>query len=396
VHHRFGVQQRMPQTALYVFAVATAVISCGRDVVEPSAAAQGSLPATATSLSANGISPIEFVTYDGSNQVTHPAAVVFDSAWHGHRYWLALTPYPNSDSRFENPSLYAGETGSDWAPPSGVTNPLARTGRGYLSDPELMYDPDGDALRLYFREVVTTSDKHHRTQHVADNVLLTSSNDGVHWSAAQVVATDRSHYVVSPSIARTGAGDWRMWEVDAGTKGCVAQSTRVVARQSTDGTSWSGATAVQLAQPGYSAWHLDVQYLATRGEYWALVAAFPHGQDCTNTSLFLATSRDGVTWTTYKAPMLARGRVAQFATNVYRSSFRVDETSGAVTIWLTGAETVTPRSRKFDAVLRWSAGLMQTTTTELLARVTTAPNRALPADSEPEIVHRLAQGNIVP
>ena len=80
--------------------------------------------------------PIDFDTYEASRQVVHPSAVVFPSAWHGQRFWLALTPYPNSDSHVENPSLYAGSTGADWMAPKGLTNPVARTGRGYLSDPD--------------------------------------------------------------------------------------------------------------------------------------------------------------------------------------------------------------------------------------------------------------------
>src|SRR2546430_17087460 len=48
--------------------------------------------------------PIEFDTYENSRQVVHPSAVSFPSEWNERRFWLALTPYPNSATQAENPS----------------------------------------------------------------------------------------------------------------------------------------------------------------------------------------------------------------------------------------------------------------------------------------------------
>ncbi|HXQ77120.1 MAG TPA: hypothetical protein VN797_02880, partial [Gemmatimonadaceae bacterium] len=76
--------------------------------------------------------PIEFETYENSHQVVHPSTVAFAQPWHGQRFWLALTPYPNGDSHVENPSLYGSATGDSWTVPAGVVNPVAKTTRGYL------------------------------------------------------------------------------------------------------------------------------------------------------------------------------------------------------------------------------------------------------------------------
>src|ERR1043165_3155793 len=41
--------------------------------------------------------PISVPTYDGSGQAVHPDVVAFDSDWNGAKYWLTMTPYPQSD-----------------------------------------------------------------------------------------------------------------------------------------------------------------------------------------------------------------------------------------------------------------------------------------------------------
>lgn len=378
------------------------VVGCSGDrVVQPDATGEVALTSPASAHALGVPVPIDFDTYDASHQVVHPSAVVFPSPWHGQRYWLALTPYPNSDSRFENPSLYTGTTGADWTVPSGSRNPIERTGRGYLSDPELAYDPASDELRLYYREV---EEQHHKSKahHVADVVYLTSSKDGVTWSPPRSVIRDAGRFVVSPAITRRAEGDWRMWSVDAGKRGCTAHATRIIMRRSSDGVSWSGPTKVSFSQPGYHPWHLDVQYVPQVEEYWALVAAFPQGATCTQTSLFLATSSDGMTWTTFPTPVLARGALPQFSTNVYRSTFAFDPDGTSLTIWLTGATMVSPGDHKNPPLLRWSAAVWRTYRDALLTHVSTSVNatsaasaRFLP-NSEPPFLRRMAVENALP
>ncbi len=364
-------------TAIVVVHEARATGGVATAPAAPAAPSPASRPPTADEtvalLHATAFMPLEFATYDGHNEVAHPATVAFATPWHGHRYWMALTPYPNGDARFENPALYVGETGRDWRVPDGVPNPLARSDRGYLSDPSLVYDPDRDALRLYYREVVVVEDQGHTKVHVSDDVRMTESRDGAHWSDPRAMASDSGGYLVSPSVVRRRAADWSMWQVDAATGGCNATSTRVVTRRSVDGTRWSARAPVQLAFPGFTAWHLAVQYVPARDEYWALVAAYPNGRDCNGTSLFLATSRDGLAWTAYPVPVLAPGAAAPFSANVYQSSFIVDESGEEMTIWLTGAETMVPASPRGRAVLRWSAAELRTGTRALLERVAQAP-----------------------
>jgi hypothetical protein len=377
-------------------------VGCTSDrVIQPDRDGEVTLNDPATLESALGAPvPIDVDTYEASRQVVHPSAVVFPSAWHGQRFWLALTPYPNSDSHVENPSLYTGATGSDWMTPKGLTNPVARTSRGYLSDPDLTYDPAADELRLYYREVM---EKHHdkaKPTHEADVVYLARSKDGVTWSPAQPVVADVGRFVVSPAIARRAEGDWRMWSVDAGHSGCTAGATRIIMRHSSDGVAWSTPSRVSFSQPGYEPWHLDVQYVPQLNAYWALVAAYPKGGTCTGTSLFLATSSDGMHWTTFPSPLLARGVMPQFSTNVYRSTFAFDEDAKGLTIWLTGATTVKQREAKKPAVLRWTAAVWRTSREAILTHVNVAPTPAsvprVYPDSQLTFLRRMAVENTLP
>jgi hypothetical protein len=340
--------------------------------------------------------PIEFDTYENSRQVVHPSAVSFPSAWNGRRFWLALTPYPNSDTRVENPSLFSSESGDDWTVPSGVTNPVAKTSRGYLSDPDLTYDPATNELRLYYREVVESRRGHKRPRHQADIVYLTRSNDGTRWSAPAAIVSDIGRFVVSPAVARGPAGDWQMWAVDAGRSGCNARETRILLRRSSDGISWTVPTTISFFQPGFTPWHLDVQFVPQLNAYWALVAAYPRGSACTASSLFLATSVDGVNWTTYASPVLARGALPQFSANVYRSTFAFEPDGRALTLWLTGATTVKRTDQRNAPVLRWSAAVWHTQAPALLEYVRTERHTLVVPDSEPSFLRRLAVENALP
>jgi hypothetical protein len=44
-------------------------------------------------------------TYDGSGQAVHPDIYYNANGWNGYYYWMAMTPYPNGDAAYENPSI---------------------------------------------------------------------------------------------------------------------------------------------------------------------------------------------------------------------------------------------------------------------------------------------------
>ena len=53
--------------------------------------------------------------------------------------------------------------------------------------------------------------------------------------------------------------------------------------------------------------------------------------------MFLATSPDGVNWSTRNSPLLAKGIIPAFADIVYRSTFSYDPVSDDIFFWYSGA-----------------------------------------------------------
>jgi hypothetical protein len=298
------------------------------------------------------------ITYDGSGQAVHPDFVRLPAPWTGDPLRLVATPYPGGDATFENPSLFTGSSGTAWTVPPGVTNPLAKPAGSYLSDPDVVYDPDAGEMRVYYRRVTTQNE-----------IWMIRSADGVKWSAPMRIEHALNHLIVSPSIVRRGAGSWLMWAVNAGTSGCTGQSTTVELRRSTDGLSWSSPETVTLSDPDGFAWHIDVEWMPSLNEYWA---AYPvkRAGSCTTDRLRLATSADGLHWQSYPSPVLLAGASPELDNIVYRSSFDYDVSSGTVTFWYSGAKSN-------NGVYAWHLAWEQMTETALFARLNQQPPAAL-------------------
>lgn len=269
---------------------------------------------------------LALTTPDGSGQTVHPDYVAMPPAWVAAHEYLLITPYPNGNSGFENPSLYAAMSKVTWAAPAGVSNPIAKPGLGYLSDADAVAVPELNELWVYYREV----DAH-------NDIKVIRSKDGVVFGAPQLVASASNHDIVSPSVVHRAPSDWLMWSVKSGV-GCSATTTAVELRRSTNGLDWSAPEKASLAQGGgISPWHIDVQWIPERSEFWAIYNGKIPGS-CTTAALFLATSADGLKWTTYPSPILSRGASPELADVVYRSTFAYDAATDMIDFWYSGAK----------------------------------------------------------
>ena len=273
-------------------------------------------------------------TYDGSGQAVHPDVVEFDSEWHGAKYWLTMTPYPQSDQKLENPSILVSANGVDVAVPDALKNPVIappKNSRDYNSDPELLYEAQTDRLVLFYRFV----------QRKTNTLRLSVSGDGSTWTSMRSPFSERSHNVVSPTIAPRVGQPSRMWYVVAGPAGCDAQSTQVVSRAATNptgrivDTKWATPVVTDLAIPGYSIWHIKARWIPSKQQYWMLISAFPNDADgCDTDDLFFAKSSDGLHWTTYAEPVLRHEDREWTASAVYRSSFLYDARTDVLSLWI--------------------------------------------------------------
>jgi hypothetical protein len=322
-------------------------------VVTADGGATARASAYADALPITDVHPLSIVTYEGSGQAVHPDFVRLPSSWSGDPFRLVATPYPGGDAAYENPSLYTGSTGIDWAIPGGVTNPLEHPDLGgYLSDPDVLYDPDANELRIYYRRVTSENE-----------IWMVRSSNGVVWSTPELSVHAPNHLIISPAIVRRSATEWLMWSVNAGTIGCGSSSTTVELRRSADGIHWSAPQTASLSDPDGFAWHIDVEWIPSRNEYWAVYPVKIAG-GCTTDRLRFATSADGLHWTSYPAPVLLRGASEPLQGIVYRSTMDFDAGSGVVTLWYSGA--------KYEqGVYSWHLAWERMSPAQLLARVST-------------------------
>ncbi len=190
------------------------------------------------------------------------------------------------------------------------------------------------------------------------------SADGSHWDNGTVVLTVPAHQIVSPSTVRGAPhAPWIMWAVNAGPQGCSATSTTVDRRTSTDGLNWSAPIVTDLSQPGQVIWHIDVEWIPARSEYWAIYNTYPTGGKLLDALALCGSQRRRRThWTASPSPIARSGVTADFADIIYRSTFMVN------------SKGTRGRSLDVGREIPWTApdmsgrtAVVSTTTTELFA-----------------------------
>jgi hypothetical protein len=271
----------------------------------------------------NATAPLTTPTYDGSGQAMHPGIVYFPGGWHGFNYWLVVTPYPNYDATKENPSILASTDNVSWVVPAGLTNPIA-PGTGALADGDLFYDAVSDQLWVSYIDKSSSGG-------ASVHLLRRVSSDGVTWGSPEDLFGAPYNALISPAVEKIG-NTYYVWYVDASPAGSSATSSKVFYRTSADGRNWSPALPAAIDQPGYVIWHIDVLNVPARNELIMLAAAYPAGQASGNTSLFLATSPDGVNWSTFSKPILSPGS-GWDSGQIYRSTLLYDSSSDRIRIW---------------------------------------------------------------
>ncbi|RKZ19911.1 hypothetical protein DRQ50_01080, partial [bacterium] len=256
-----------------------------------------------------GNAPVPLVTptYEGSGQVVHPDVVHVPGGWNGYEYWMGMTPYPNSNDDYENPSLLVSNDNVAWVVPPGVVNPLAPEPQGHNDDVDMLL-VDGEMILYY---VETNNDGQSYLRRLA-------STDGVDWGELQLVLTI-PNYVMSPAVIHDGT-NYTMWYLQS-PAGCTSSYQNIYRRTSADGVSWGPEQAVTLVQPGRIPWHFDVQFDGSL--YTMLFISYPDGSSCGNTSLYHAESSDGLAWSVTGSAVLQPVAGSWDSSNVYRASFTI-------------------------------------------------------------------------
>ncbi len=191
----------------------------------------------------------------GKNQLTHPNVIKFDKPWHGYKYWMGYTPYPNGDGEEENPSIAASNDMYKWETPKNLANPIAdneETGCNELKDSQLIYRDDLDRLEMWYLGRISKN-----LGGDGETLLLfrKTSKNGINWSKYQVM---REFKYVSPAIIWDGE-KYCVWGIGfdgQGTKGVFDYF------ESKDGINWSEPIHCKIGNDSKTLdmWHGNVTY----------------------------------------------------------------------------------------------------------------------------------------
>lgn len=241
-------------------------------------------------------------TYEGSNQSTHPDVYYNASGWGtpSWKYWMAMTPYPNSTGKYENPSILVSNDSLTWTVPVGLTNPIDADpgGTAYNSDPEILVVDD--TMWVYYLEEIPASS--------TSVISRRNSTDGVNWGGEQnLTITTTYMQFASPAIVHRN-GLWEMFaNNDSG--GCTSKVGLLLYYNSTDGLTWAGPYKPTFTpRSDITLWHLNVEYAPTKNQYMMFWEGYDNlvgTPGCGKQShMFYANSTNGQTWQTYTNPLM--------------------------------------------------------------------------------------------
>lgn len=264
----------------------------------------------------------ETPTPDGTGSMVHPDVVDFGPGkkWHGWRFWMAVTPFYNSNDDEENPCILVSNDCFHWQPPAGLANPVypMPTAPRFNSDTDMVYDPRSDELLLLYREQQATG---------FHQLMLARSPDGITWPwrPTPLVWDWGAIQIPSPAMIRRGPAEWVMFGLHYDTRNIGRWTTT-----SPEG-NWGMPTWGTGTRPaGVTPWHLDVIWHA--GAYRALVDMGP-GASTANDGLYAASSVDGVAWVWNMTAVIARPASGWDSLQLYRPTLQPHENGTHYRVW---------------------------------------------------------------
>jgi len=260
---------------------------------------------------------LKIPTYDGSDQATHPDVVRRPDTG---ELVMAMTPYPFSEERLENPSIVVSPDGMSFSEPPSLKNPLVPAPPfDHNNDPDIRFDAAAHEYELVYLETEAP---------VQQTVVSLRSADLVTWRRTDLIRYDLSHgedFIVSPAVVFDGKTT-HMFYVNLSTK---SFSQRLEVMTSDDGRTWSKSTKRSLAIDlhGVTPWHLD---LVTGPTGYALLIS-GYLDQFQRQNLYIATSPDLETWTFEPTPLLSYDDASLGVASLYRATGLVS--GDALVVW---------------------------------------------------------------
>ena len=248
---------------------------------------------------------INIPTYENSGEVTHPCVIYSKEKISGYHYWMAYTPWPNNNNKYENASIAVSNDGIHFITPKGLVNPVSgepSDENSYYSDPYLFYD--NDHFELWYRY---NPFNYNGTKSYTENNIIyrKTSQDGINWSNAEkILDKEENQAYMSISVIKEN-NNYKIWYVN--------YDNQLYYRESSDLKKWSTPLLIQIENYNRSLWHTEVKKVNNKYELLVL-----HGEN--GGKLFHATSADGKNFKNLKEidtsylPRIDKNRI-------YKSSF---------------------------------------------------------------------------
>ena len=273
----------------------------------------------------------------------HFSPVYFKDGLNGWKYWMAFTPYPNSDSTYENPCIVVSQDGRSWEVPEGVTNPIfakPSAALAYNSDTDLYWDDANSQFVLVWRTVGELSG-------TDTGLFISTSNDGITWADRTRIWTGVLSLtdIASPSIWYNDVS--AKWEIVGHRLDAASPFPFVKITSNSLLSGWDAAsTVLTMTEPSGRAWWHSM-FSRLPGGIIVGIVQDNNGTVGASGNLYSAYSADGTTF--YTAPLDLNG-------SWYRPSFvlRDDVIKGEWVCEFYGSKLTT--SGTYRAMLRFNKG----------------------------------------
>lgn len=222
----------------------------------------------------------------GDIEAYHPKVIYFKDKWHGYKYWMAYTPYPNGNDKKENPHIMVSNDMINWISPSENVNPLDEPEepilfKRYNSDAVIVYNDDLDILECYWRYVDDIENK--------AIMYKTTSTDGINWTPKKefMISNDRNKFdFLSPAIIYEDEL-YKIWYVD--------KNNTLKYTETTDGINFKEERIINIeCDETIKIWHLDVE--KTDKGYEIIFVAYPDYSLYRYMDLYYTKSTDNINY----------------------------------------------------------------------------------------------------
>jgi hypothetical protein len=246
---------------------------------------------------------LDLPTYDGLSQAVHP-----DLLLHKGKVIMVATPYPFGCDWYENPCIFVSSNSKSFAPPAGVSQPLALPTEGFknhLSDAEIHFW-QGEYHIIYRESLFKNSIG-------SDRLYLINSPDLIKWSKPTLLAEAEEGLLTCPSVVEHN-GKRTMFHVAYPKNGEI-----LLQRRDLLSASLGSAQQVELKgmPEGRVLWHIDI---VPEGEKLLGLFTLSTGGGGQNTKLYYAQSTDGGASFEILHPIRLCSNEDKYFLSVYRAS----------------------------------------------------------------------------